>query len=73
MQPVTGANECGPGGVCCNLRWKGMFIENEPDPTIPHTRDGFCWCSHTMTCLGPDGKVADDESCGNGRRCFERL
>lgn len=59
--------------VCCCLRWKGMFIGADPDPSIPHTRDGFFWCRHTMNCLGPDGRVADEESCRDGRRCFERL
>lgn len=48
-----------------------MFIDAERDPSIPNTRDGFCWCVHTMNCLGPDGRVADEESCCDGRRCFE--
>ncbi|HXO21874.1 MAG TPA: hypothetical protein VOA87_18320 [Thermoanaerobaculia bacterium] len=59
--------------VCCYLRWKGMFIDAEPDPSIPHTQDGFFWCSHTMNCLGPDGRVADDGSCRQDRTCFEKL
>ncbi len=60
--------------ACCRrLRWKGMFIDAEPDPSIPNTRDGFFWCSLTMTCLGPDGRVADEESCCLGRGCHEAL
>lgn len=59
------------GGCCSRLRWKGMFIDAAPDPSIPNTRDGLYWCSHTMTCLGPDGRVADEESCCDGRRCYE--
>ena len=58
---------------CCRLRWKGMFIDAEPDPSIPNTRDGFFWCSLTMTCLGPDSRVADEESCRQGRGCHEAL
>jgi hypothetical protein len=26
-----------------------------------------------MTCLGPDGQVADEARCGDDRRCFEAL
>ena len=59
------------GGCCSKLRWKGMFIDAAPDPSIPNTRDGMYWCIETMTCLGPDRHVADEESCCDGRRCFE--
>lgn len=59
--------------VCRRLRWKGMFVEAAPDPTVPNTSDGFFWCTHTMNCLGPDGKVVDDDSCQQERRCFERF
>jgi hypothetical protein len=48
-----------------------MYIDAEPDPTIPNTRDGMFWCSRTMTCLGPDSRVADEESCCAGRTCHE--
>jgi hypothetical protein len=61
------------GGCCANLRWKGMFVDVEPDPSITNTRDGFCWCSLTMTCLGPDGRVAEEESCCHGRSCHRDL
>ena len=54
---------------CRRLRSKGMYVEAEPDETEPG--DGFCWCTHTMNCLGPDGEVADAESCRPGRSCFE--
>ena len=60
-------------GCCANLRWKGMFVDVEPDLSIPKTRDGFCWCSLTMTCLGPDGRVAEEESCCHGRGCHQDL
>jgi hypothetical protein len=57
--------------VCKRLRTKGMFIDAEPEPSVPNMSDGFCWCTHTMNCLGPDGKVATKEICRNGRGCFE--
>jgi hypothetical protein len=57
--------------ICRRLRSKGMFIDAEPDPNIPGTSDGFYWCTHTMNCLGPDGKVADKQQCKSGRGCFE--
>ena len=60
--------------VCRRLRAKGMFIDAEPDPTVPISMgDEFCWCTHTMNCLGPDGKVTGSENCRAGRACFEPL
>ena len=59
------------GDLCRGLRWKGMFIDSPPDPTIPNPHDGFCWCRHTLTCLGPDGRVAEEAACRPGRSCYE--
>lgn len=59
-------------GRCRRLRWKGMFIDAEPDPTVPNPSDGLFWCTHTMNCLGPDGSVASPPSCAPSRACFER-
>jgi hypothetical protein len=56
---------------CRRLRSKSMFVEAEPDPTVPSMNDGFYWCTHTMNCLGPDAEVADREKCKPGRDCFE--
>jgi hypothetical protein len=58
--------------ICSRLRSKGMFIETEPDTTVPNMSDGFCWCNHTMNCMGPDGSVVSRESCREGRSCFEK-
>lgn len=55
--------------TCRFLRTKGMFIDAEPDPAVPNPKDGLCWCVHTQTLLGPDGKVAEPEACGPGRAC----
>ncbi|RPI24457.1 MAG: hypothetical protein EHM61_17050 [Acidobacteria bacterium] len=57
--------------VCRRLRWKGMFVDVPHDPTVPSGNDIYCWCSQTMTCLGPDGKVADRDNCRPGRGCHE--
>ncbi len=57
--------------TCRCLRWKGMYIDAEPDPLVPNTSDGLFWCMHTQTCLGPDGRVADRARCAEGRGCFE--
>jgi len=56
---------------CRCLRSKEMFINVEPDPTVPNLSSGLYWCVHTQNCLGPDGRVADMESCQSGRICFE--
>lgn len=58
---------------CRLLRSKWMFIEAEPDPTVPRSDSGICWCVHTQNCLGPDGEIASMESCKPGRACFESL
>jgi hypothetical protein len=73
MNLATGSNRITPRMSCARLRWKGMFVDVDPDPSVPNPRDGFCWCSLTHTCLGPDGGVADEARCGEGRRCFEAL
>jgi len=58
---------------CALLRSKWMFIEAEPDPTVPRSDSGICWCVHTQNCLGPDGRVANEENCQPGRACYEAL
>lgn len=57
--------------LCRRLRWKGQFIDAPADPDLPSMSDGFVWCTHSMNCLGPDGAVADRETCRLGRPCFE--
>ena len=69
------AEPMNPPGVfqsqCRCLRSKEMFIQIEPDPAAFTSSSGIFWCIHTQNCLGPDGKVADQESCQPGRSCFE--
>lgn len=70
---LTPSSFRGVKACCGRLRWNGMYVDVEPDPTIPNMRDGLFWCSHTMTCLGPDGRVAAEGNCCEGRGCFEPL
>jgi hypothetical protein len=59
--------------TCPQLRWKSMFFATGEEAGLPENHDGFCWCTRTMTCLGPDGKVANQESCSSERGCFEQI
>jgi hypothetical protein len=54
--------------LCSALRWKGQFIQTEPDPTVPNSSDGLFWCIHTQTCMGPDGQVVEPSKCSLSRR-----
>jgi hypothetical protein len=56
---------------CWRLRSKNMFVNAVPEPGIPQASDGFFWCTHTMNCMGPDGKVANTRSCVPDRACYE--
>jgi hypothetical protein len=56
---------------CRLLRNKSMFIEVEPDPSVPSCDSGHYWCVHSQNCLGPDGQVASMENCKPGRGCYQ--
>lgn len=56
---------------CRLIRSKWMFIEAEPDPTVPRSGTSICWCVHTQKCMGPDGRVVTLEDCNEERACFE--
>jgi hypothetical protein len=56
--------------LCHCLRWKGMFVQVERDPTVPPTNDGLYWCLYTQNCIGPDGELAEPGNCSSGdRKC----
>ena len=59
--------------LCHCLRWKGMFIDAEWDPTVPHGNDRLFWCHKTQICLGPDGKSVDEYECNEARGCYKPL
>ena len=70
-QPVRQIPE--PPVQCRLIRSKWMFIDSEPDPTVPRSGESICWCVHTQKCIGPDGQVVTLENCNSERACFEAL
>ena len=58
---------------CRLIRSKWMFIDAEPDPTVPRSGQSICWCVRTQKCIGPDGQVVTLEACNSARECFEGL
>ena len=60
-----------PKVQCRMIRSKWMFIEAEPDPTVPRSGASICWCVHTQKVMGPDGQVVTPEACNSERACFE--
>jgi hypothetical protein len=71
-QERAGLNRIGDDR-CQHLRWKGMFIEAEWDPTVPHGNDRAFWCCRTMINIGPDNKVVDEYECNESRKCYDAL
>lgn len=55
---------------CDFLRWKGMYIPAEWDPTVQHGNDRLFWCHKTQNCLGPDGQIVDEYECHPKRNCY---
>ena len=55
-------------GLCPGLRWKGQFIEAEPDLNVPPATDGLFWCVYTQNCIGPDGELAEPGNCCKASR-----
>jgi hypothetical protein len=58
------------GEVCQCLRTKTMFYRVAGEE-LDARQDGPFWCALTQALLGPDGQVADAESCQPGRSCCE--
>lgn len=58
---------------CEGLRWKGMFIDAEEDPSVPQSNTRIYWCSYTQGPLGPDGDVVDEDTCTASRSCYDPL
>jgi hypothetical protein len=56
--------------VCCYLRWRPAE-EGEPASRVPHAAEGDFVCTHTLERFGPDARVADEESCREGRACYD--
>ena len=70
---LPGTNRKASRNRCCNLRWKGLYIDAERNPAEDTSEDASLWCLHTSNCLGPDGKVVDQYECAPSRKCYEPL
>jgi hypothetical protein len=58
---------------CQNLRWKGLYIDEQSDPAIQQGDERLFWCVKTQLNLGPDGKLVDNYECSPGRDCYKAL
>ena len=56
---------------CGNIRWKGMFIDAQPDPTAAESSEHIYWCVRTQSIMGPDGQVVDEDTCNFTRTCYQ--
>jgi hypothetical protein len=58
--------------VCKCLRSRGFYLaEPEEVDHFEFSPESSCWCSHTVTVLGPDDILCSPEMCQPGRTCFE--
>ncbi len=57
---------------CEAMRWKGMFIDADDDPTVQLSNSRIYWCAYTQNGLGRDGEVVDEDTCTASRKCYER-
>jgi hypothetical protein len=58
---------------CENIRWKGMFIDAEWDPTVQQSNDRIYWCVFTQRTIGPDGQMVDEDTCTVSRSCYKPI
>lgn len=60
-------------GLCPSLRWKNQFILVERDSGESANHEGLFWCLHTQNCIGPDGGIAEPETCSSRfRECYDK-
>jgi hypothetical protein len=57
---------------CEFLRWKGLYVDTPHDPKLA-SGDRLFWCHKTGNCLGPDGRLADDDKCNTVRGCYRGI
>jgi len=65
-----------PAALCKNLRTKKMFIpalahEAVASVTEETGHSPHCWCTCTLTEVGPDDRPVGFQVCANSRSCFE--
>ena len=58
---------------CTDIRWKGMYIDADDDPTVPLSNTRIYWCDRTQNPVGPDADVVDEDTCTASRKCYERF
>jgi hypothetical protein len=58
---------------CEGLRWKGMFIDADDDPTVQLSNSRIYWCVYSQNPVGPDGALVDEDACTSSRKCYKRL
>jgi hypothetical protein len=64
-----------PDVACRNLRTKKMYIPALAHEALTHDTESVgsphCWCTCTLTEVGPDDQPVGVQVCTNSRRCFE--
>jgi hypothetical protein len=73
MNPEPTTQPAAVAQRCRLLRHKGMYVESEPDPSVPSMESHCYWCVYTQNVLGPDGKVCAPDTCTPDRACYEPL
>jgi hypothetical protein len=58
---------------CEALRWKGMYIDADDDPSVQLSNSRIYWCAYTQNPLGKDGAVVDEDTCTSSRKCYNPL
>jgi len=58
---------------CEALRWKGMFIDADDDPTVQPSNTRIYWCAFSQGAVGRDGEVVDEDTCTPSRKCFDPI
>lgn len=58
---------------CSDLRWKGMFIDADDDPSVPLPNSRIYWCCTTQNGVGPDGDIVDEDTCTASRKCYDAI
>jgi len=59
--------------ACGCLRTKAFYLAccGEED-RVEFSPEAPCWCSQTLTVLGPDDNLCSPETCRPGRSCFRQ-
>ena len=67
------SNKLIAGLHCLNIRHKGMYTNEFPNPGVGQFFDpydtGAYWCGETQTGFGPDGQPVRPDVCQSGRGC----